>query len=52
MHAITLTDEQVRWLVGHLAYEDGVGRDIWDKVRVLPLGAPARNQLTLKVAAK
>lgn len=51
MHAITLTDEQVRWLVGHLAYEDGIGRELWDKVRTLKT-EPLRNQLTLKEAAK
>ena len=42
-----LTDEQVRWLIGHLAYEEGIGRELWDKVRTLKVDPP-RGQLTLK----
>ena len=40
MNNIELTDSEVLWLLGHTAYEGGVGRDIYDKVRALPVQRP------------
>lgn len=37
MHSITLTDREVRYLRGHLAFEGGIGRDIYDRVKALPV---------------
>ena len=48
MHAITLTDAEVLWLLGHTAYEGGIGRDIYDRLRRLPVERP-KAQLPLEV---
>jgi len=37
----------VDWLSGHTYHEDGYGRSIWDKLRVLR-GETFRQQMTLK----
>lgn len=50
MHAITLTDAEVLWLLGHTAYEDGVGRDIYDRLRRLPAERP-KAQLPMDMSA-
>lgn len=47
-NTVQLTDREVLWLLGHTAYEDGVGRDIYEKVRSLPVQRP-KAQLPLEV---
>lgn len=48
MNTLELTDAEVLWLLGHTAYEGGVGRDIYDKVRSIPVQRP-KAQLPLEV---
>lgn len=47
-NTVQLTDREVLWLLGHTAYEDGVGRDIYEKVRAIPVARPLA-QLPLEV---
>ena len=46
-YTVTLDDYEVDWLSGHTYHEDGYGRSIWDKLRVLR-GETFRQQMTLK----
>lgn len=45
---VELTERERLYLMGHLAYEDGIGRDIWDKIRAIPVARPLA-QLPLEV---
>ncbi len=33
--AVTLTGREVRWLLGHTAYEPGIGADLYQRLRKL-----------------
>lgn len=48
VNTIELTDAEVLWLIGHTAYEGGIGRDIYDKVTRIPVKRPLA-QLPLEV---
>jgi hypothetical protein len=45
---VELTERERLYLMGHLAYKDGIGRDIWDKIRAIPCERP-RAQLPLEM---
>ena len=48
LHAVTFTDREILYLRGNLAYADGIGRDIYDRIRNLPVATP-KAQLALEV---
>jgi len=48
LNTLVLTDAEVLWLLGHTAQEDGVGRDIYDRLRRIPIARP-KAQLPLEV---
>jgi hypothetical protein len=49
--AMTLSGREVRWLLGHTAYEDGIGSDIYRRLQRLN-GAPVPQQMSERLSSK